>query len=333
MDKKRRKKKTSENANYKKKWLAAMTLTSTYVVCGITYKKFEFLDNYGQGNFEYYSFDGLYLGITDVQLIRDFKLTDSNHNRSLELSFLIEGEQIINVEGIPKDIIYESQESYLVNVSELQTCITYHKNKRLKEVRIRISPDFIKRHHIDDSYNILESYSISKIQGHYLKPLCVKTQEILSEILGDTRTGLLKRLFLESKTLELIALQLDSKSSTKSTNLTQTDNLVKKIYKVQHIIASDLSVQYSIQELAREVGLNDFMLKKEYKRVFNQTVFEYASSKRMEKAKQLLQHTTKPIYEISELVGYKNATHFSAAFKKLEKMTPKKYRESLLSKI
>ena len=133
-------------------------------------------------------------------------------------------------------------------------------------------------------------------------------------------------MFLESKTLELVAIQLDSKNEPKSNTIQQTDNQVKKLYKVQHLISADLSVQYSIQELAREVGLNDFILKKEFKRVFNQTIFEYASFRRMEKAKQLLLHSPKPIYEISELVGYKNSTHFSAAFKKIEKITPKKYR-------
>ena len=44
------------------------------------------------------------------------------------------------------------------------------------------------------------------------------------------------------------------------------------------------------------------------------------------KAKKLLEYSQKPIYEISEIVGYKNATHFTAAFKKQEGTTPKKFR-------
>ena len=121
---------------------------------------------------------------------------------------------------------------------------------------------------------------------------------------------------------------LDSQSTNKSEIANSVDNVVKKLYQTQHLISSDLSIQYSIQQLARQTGLNDFTLKKEFKRVFGKTIFEYASELRMEKAKQLLLHSKKPIYEISELIGYKNSTHFTAAFKKNEGITPKKYRDA-----
>ena len=326
MDKKRRIYNALKKTNSQKEWLAAMTSVSTYKLCGTIYKKFQFLDNFGKGFFEYHLFDGLYLGITDVQLTSNFKVSAHNDVDIIELSFLIEGEQIINVSGIKNNFIYESLQSYLVNISELKTCVTYHKNKRLKEVKIRINTSFIKRHRIDEAYNLLENYSLHKLKGDFSKPLCVKTQEILSEILSDSRTGLLKRLFLESKTLELIALQLDVTKNSDRNRLHKADNLLNKLYKIQHLITSNLTIQYSIQELAREIGVNDFVLKKEFKRVFNQTIFEYANETRMKKAKQLLLHTNKPIYEISEMIGYKNATHFSAAFKKQEELTPKKYR-------
>ena len=41
------------------------------------------------------------------------------------------------------------------------------------------------------------------------------------------------------------------------------------------------------------------------------------------RAKYLLENTELPIYEIAESVGYKNATHFSAAFKRFYNETPK----------
>ena len=82
----------------------------------------------------------------------------------------------------------------------------------------------------------------------------------------------------------------------------------------------------SIKELSKKIGVNEFVLKKEFKRVFDKTIFEYATEIRMNKAKELLTQSKKPIYEISEIIGYKNPTHFTAAFKKIEGTTPKKYR-------
>lgn len=49
----------------------------------------------------------------------------------------------------------------------------------------------------------------------------------------------------------------------------------------------------------------------------------------MTKAKDLLRGTQMPIYQIAEDVGYKNATHFSAAFKKYYGELPKQYRNFL----
>ncbi len=303
-------------------------LINTQEECGITSKKFECLEAFGTGYFEFHQFDGLYIGLFDVLLKKDFGVQGHLSKNALELSFLIEGEQIIKVDGLTEDFVYESQESYLVYVSNATGSIAYHKRKQLREVKIIMDISFIQKHRLNEEYDILNRYALHKLQNDFIKPLCVRTQDILSEIITDKRKGLLKRLFLESKTLELITLKLDTKSSDNQDVTNQPDNLVKKLYKTQHLISSDLSIQYSIQQLARQIGVNDFVLKKEFKRVFNKTIFEYATQLRMEKAKQLLQHSNKPIYEISELVGYKNATHFTAAFKKIDGITPKTYRNT-----
>ncbi len=330
MDKKRRKKTSLKTKNKKKidTLYSILELTKTKEQCGILSKKFRFLEEFGTGYFEYNRFDGLYIGIFDVLLKEDLIIDGYLSKDFLELSFLIEGEQIIKIDGIERDLIYESQESYLLYLSKIQGSVSYHKRKRLKEVKIRMSINFIKRHRLDEEHNILEKYSLVKLQNSFLKPLCPKTQDILSEILTDKRNGLLKRLFLESKTLELIALKLENSSKPKSIVTTPADHLVKKLYQTQHLIASDLSIQHSIQQLSRQIGLNDFVLKKEFKSLFDKTIFEYATELRMNKAKQLLHHSKKPIYEISEIVGYKNSTHFTAAFKKTEGVTPKLYRNN-----
>ncbi len=331
MDKKRRKKTSvatkTENIKKLESLYPISELIKTQEHCGIVSKKYKFLDEFGIGSFEYHRFDGLYISIFDVVLKKDLLLEGMLSKDFLELSFLIEGEQIIKIDGIHHDLVYESQESYLLYLSKVSGSISYHKRKRLKEVKIRMSMDFIKRHHLNEEHTILDTFSITQIKHNFLQPLCSKTQEILSEILTDKRKGLLKRLFLESKTLELIALKVENFSNPKQKGTT-TDHMIKKLYQAQHIITTDLSVQLSIQELSRHIGLNDFVLKKEFKKLFGKTIFEYATELRMTKAKQLLLHSQKPIYEISELVGYKNSTHFTAAFKKIEGTTPKRYRNS-----
>ncbi|GGX24299.1 helix-turn-helix domain-containing protein [Aquimarina muelleri] len=331
MDKKRRNKESVESTQVINKNKCVLNTISKLVNqqkhCSVHTKKISFLPEIGNGHFEYNYFDGLFIGMFDVMLKNDFKVCGKQNTEVIELSYLIDGEQIIKIDEISNNLIYESQESYLVYISKVSGSILYHKNKHFKEIKIRMYSDFIKKHKLNSEYGIYEKYAIEKVDRNFAKPLCSKTQAILAELLTDTRKGLLKRLFLESKVLELLYLYLENKKSYKSEAST-TDNLIKKLYEVQFIINSDLTTQYSLHELAREVGLNDFILKKEFKRVFHKTIFEYALNTRMIKAKKLLKHSKKPIYEISELIGYKNSTHFTAAFKKVEGTTPKKYRQN-----
>ncbi len=332
MDKKRRKKtslsNTISNEPKYRSLHAIIQLISKKQHCGLYTKKFQFLPEYGEGYLEYHRFEGLQVSIFDAMLHQDFNISRKQTVDALELSFLIDGEQIIKIDGNKDDFIYENQESYLVYIPNVSGSVKYHKNKPLKEVKIRMTQDFIKKYELDTSYEIKTKYALRQFKNSFIKPLCTKTQEILAEILIDNRQGLLKRLFLESKVLELLSLQLDTKPKN-NTDVSNTDHHIKKLYNVQYIINTDLTTQHSVYDLARKVGMNDFMLKKEFKRVFGTTIFEYTLNLRMTKAKKLLKYTKKPIYEISELVGYKNSTHFTAAFKKIEGTTPKNYRKEV----
>ncbi len=337
MDKKRRDYETSEKLTSKQEckhfWASIMTPLSSCETCGLQHRKYEFLSTYGTGSFEFFSFDGLYVGITDVSLKKNINLSGIRAYETFELSFLMEGEQIITLDAQDEDLIYESQECYLLYISNNSGHVRYLKNKPFKEIKVRMDKNFIEKHRLDEVYELHKKHELHGVRKKISEPISAKTQEILTELLSDKRQGLLKRLFLESKVLELLSLQLDTNKRAKSDFLNKDPKSIKKIYEIQSIINSDLTEQFSIQQLSRKVGVNDFVVKKEFKRIFGETIFEYALTQRMTKAKQLLKHSKKPIYEISELVGYKNATHFTAAFKKVEGITPKKYRNASLAKI
>ena len=106
-------------------------------------------------------------------------------------------------------------------------------------------------------------------------------------------------------------------------------NTVRKIYAVQQILKENLDQNYSIKQLSTEVALNENSLKCEFKRLFGCSMNNYFKNEKMVKAKDLLRNTQLPIYQIAEDTGYKNATHFSAAFKKYFGETPMQFRNML----
>ena len=56
-------------------------------------------------------------------------------------------------------------------------------------------------------------------------------------------------------------------------------------------------------------------------------VFEYLTLLRMQKARELLQETQLPMYEIASKVGYESDLAFTKTFKKHTGTTPTRYRK------
>ena len=294
--------------------------------CGILSEKYRFMPDFGNGQLTHYSFDGLSVFIADLSFKQDVTAPSTYGLEVLELSYLINGERIIKIDRLGYDLVYESQESYMVYLSNISGSIHYYKERPFKEIKIRMTSDFIIKHKLAKYHAMDQQYGLHTLSKNFARPLCPRTQEILAEIVSDRQDGLPKRLFLESRALELLSLQLTHDTSKTEKN-THKDPLVKKLYAIRKIVSSDLRQSYTITQLARLTGLNDSTLKKDFKRIFGTTLFEYVMELKMTKARQLLISSDKTIYEIAEQVGYKNATHFSAAFKRIEGLSPNAYRK------
>ena len=293
--------------------------------CGIVIKNYQLDPIYGNGSLISYSFDGLYVEYFQATLYNNYVFSDNCNVHTLELSYLLSGEKTVCCTDTNEEFIQQEQEALLFFSNGNSTKTTYFKEVVVKEIRFKMFYEFIKKHQLSTLVTLLQKGNHHSQQCIFSSAaFCHKTQCVISEILSDNRTGFLKRLFLEAKTLELVSLlhQSEQKSAT-------SESVVKKLYTVQKIICANLNEQFSTKQLARKVLLNDTVLKKEYKRIFNTSISEYSLLVRMKKAKELLSLTSKPIYEISDLVGYKNPTHFSAAFKKQENLTPKQFRNTV----
>ena len=154
--------------------------------------------------------------------------------------------------------------------------------------------------------------------GRHNLGITTQMHRIITDMLGSQRKGSLQRIYLESKVLELLMLQAeqfeDSLNSPKRPSLKASD--IDRIHHAKSLIERDLNAPCSLAELAREVGLNDFKLKKGFKEVYGTTVFGYLHDLRMEQARRMLLDEHKTVGEAADSAGYRNAHHFTAAFKK-----------------
>ena len=303
-----------------------LQLQTKSIDCGIKTTVYTIDPVYGKGVITSYYFDGLLINIINAKFKEDFLFTSKQNLNALELSILIEGEKIIRASNFKNDLVLEKNESYLLYDNSESMKIIFYKDKPLKEIKIRMYDHFIQKHQMQTLLSNDKTFSLKKINKNFTQQLTSKMEDIVTEVLSNSQKGLLKRIFLESKTLELLHLQLNFQAK----KVNNSDNILKKIYKVEAILQTNLHEQISIQQLARKVLLNQNILKNEFKKLFGETIFNYTKKLRMDNAKNLLIHTQKPIYEIADMVGYKNPTHFTAAFKKIEKTTPKEFRKNYI---
>jgi len=176
--------------------------------------------------------------------------------------------------------------------------------------------------------NIIEGKSVllSENWGAIDSPI----QQVIQQIIHCKYSGDLKKLFLLSKSIELLVLSADActLSDQKKDLFIKNKTDKEKIAAVRDLINARVNCPPNLSEIARTVGLNEYKLKRGFKETFNNTVFGYLTDQRLQLAHQYLRDTEKTAAEISMELGYATPQHFNNAFKKKFGITPYSVRNN-----
>ncbi|MGD1931852.1 MAG: helix-turn-helix transcriptional regulator [Leptolyngbyaceae cyanobacterium] len=154
---------------------------------------------------------------------------------------------------------------------------------------------------------------------------------VLEQILHCPYLGTIKRAYLESKAIELVALVLDHEVTIQQGEVKRgalKPEQLERIHYAKEILLRDMGNPPSLAELAQQVGLNDFMLRQGFRQAFGTTVFGQLQTYRLDIAKQLLSEQDMSVSEVAQQVGYTSMSYFSRAFKKKIGIGPKAYQKA-----
>ncbi|QJB32733.1 helix-turn-helix transcriptional regulator [Chitinophaga oryzae] len=154
-----------------------------------------------------------------------------------------------------------------------------------------------------------------------------RMKTVLAEIRQCQFKGGLKKLFLQSKVMELLALQCDQVENDFGRGAVVHNINTRELEQLQHaryLLLQNLQEPPSLAELSRLCGLNEFKLKSGFKTVFDNTVFGYFNDHRLSMARELVLAGGKTLAEIADDAGYSSPQHFSSAFKKKYGVAPSK---------
>ncbi|WP_050184078.1 response regulator transcription factor [Domibacillus robiginosus] len=108
------------------------------------------------------------------------------------------------------------------------------------------------------------------------------------------------------------------------------ENMSGPIQTAKQWIDGHLSDPITIDKIASLVYMNPTYFSEFFKQHTGETILDYVTRKRMEKARTLLLASPMKIYEIAEAVGYTDKKYFSKLFKKYYGELPSKYRQDHL---
>lgn len=238
---------------------------------------------------------------------------------SLYINIIINGSLLANINN-HKSFLYEKSKTIIYSVEDISGDFQMQKDMKFSSLGITLTRDFFKKNALDfDKFkkaNILKN-TISN----------PRTNLLAKEAFSSPYLGSLDDIYLQSKILEIIYLELLSLNETPKTREVKFSKIdMDALKKAKNILESSLECP-SIQELSRKVALNDFKLKHGFKRFFNQTPHQISLDYRMQIAKKLLEKGNLNATEISQKIGYKNPQSFSISFYKHFGIRPKDVRK------
>ncbi len=150
------------------------------------------------------------------------------------------------------------------------------------------------------------------------------------QILTCPYHGLARKIFYESKTLELMALQFGSLMEgvpvpSAQPPLNQRERMCME--KAREILLANLQSPPSLFQLADNVGLTHTKLNKGFRDLWGTTVFGYLRLQRLEQARQMLDEAELNIAEIAFAAGFSSPSHFAKAFLGQYGVQPGVYRK------
>jgi AraC family transcriptional regulator, transcriptional activator of the genes for pyochelin and ferripyochelin receptors len=278
---------------------------------------------------------GLRLGVLDV-IKRQTHLHTLKPNPATQLTslFYLSGRSQLFQNSSRKQWINQANHSYATYLPETTGLEEYQPGERIQIVQISVDINLFRELCVGQTERLPSDFrSITDQTQHpfffQFGQFTPAMRLTLQQILDCPYAGFIKRLYLESKALELLSLQFQQavdqvESGSQPVHISGAD--VERIYAAREILDDRLINPPSLLELAHLVGLNDFKLKRGFKQVYSTTVFSYVCEQRMKWAQTLLQEHQMNVEEIARTVGYANRSSFAAAFRRKFGINPKSYQ-------
>jgi len=142
------------------------------------------------------------------------------------------------------------------------------------------------------------------------------THAALMQIMNCPYTGTARRLFMESKLIELVSQRIHEEEINRKKcgycGIAASD--IEKVHHAAYLLTQDMQNAPDLHKIASTVGLSKSKLHPLFRKVYTTTPFDYLRKYRLKKAEELLREGGMNVTEAALEVGYCSVSHFTKAF-------------------
>ena len=139
-------------------------------------------------------------------------------------------------------------------------------------------------------------------------------QSIVDQVFKIKYEGKARIMFFKSQMTVLLAHFFGQLSIVSEKTIPSNER--EKLEQAKEILTRNLEAPPSLSDLSKQIGLNTFKLKKNFKEVFGVPVFKYLQNQRLNTAHDIIRQQKMTIQEAAWHVGYDSLSSFSNAFAK-----------------
>jgi AraC-like DNA-binding protein len=269
---------------------------------------------------------GVWLNFSDCEYHQDMAVKAPAHEHPIQIGIFLSG--FIYFDAVHPNI--GGSCSYFSGSGISPSYVEkYRGGERLTIINIEIEPNYLNAFLQADPQYGADVHSFL-LKGEDWKAAVYPTvtpqmRSLAQQMWNAPYRGAAKRLYLQAKVFELLALHLDliAGQPYQAPSLSGLKpETIAGLHQAKEILTQQFANPPSLLELAQQVGVSDRTLQRGFQALFNTTITGYLKQRRLEQAERLLRQGKHTVAEIANLVGYGHLGHFATAFKGQFGITP-----------
>lgn len=264
--------------------------------------------------------------VADITVCENITMGGKQESPHYGLAFCMGDPLLWWAEGNQRDYEIGCGESYIFDGNLGRSLCSYRAGKRFFGVNVQYVPDIIANllSHMSSASTGL-TYGSSPL---YVKQFSPHIRPILNDIINCGYWGDIKKIYLEGKALELLAVYVgelifENGNPDALSKFSPAD--IEALHLAKKILDGNIISPPTIGRLARMVCLNEYKIKVGFKELFGMPAHAYIIDKRMELARHFLRDRKLSVTETALLVGYNDTSHFAEKFRAKYGVNPSAY--------